>query len=222
MTITMQNPKAPCSVYWIKHVSHTDVTCEGYVGVSSNTKKRFGAHKRTTENAHLTHAINKYGWDNLEKTILVVSDKAYCFDLERKLRPENKIGWNIAAGGGNPPVTRWNQGKRLSDETRKKISAAVTTAMQDPVRREMNRGRQLGNTYRRGVALSTETIKKISASKMGQVSSRKGTKLSKEQRDNMKEVARACHWECPHCLKIGYSQGAATRWHFDNCKQKEF
>lgn len=58
------------------------------------------------DNPHLANAISKYGWDNLVKTILVVADEDYCYDLERKLCPANSIGWNLVAGGGKPPVSQ--------------------------------------------------------------------------------------------------------------------
>jgi hypothetical protein len=54
----------------------------------------------------MANAISKYGWDNLIKTILVVADEKYCYDLERKLRPTDGIGWNLVIGGGKPPVTK--------------------------------------------------------------------------------------------------------------------
>lgn len=30
----------------------------------------------------------------------------------------------------------------------------------------------------------------------------------------------ATQWTCPHCMKVGRSEGNAMRWHFDNCKLK--
>ena len=57
-------------VYWIRHEDHTDVFTQGYIGVSNNTAKRFEEHKNRPSNSHLKHAIKKYGWDNLIKTVL--------------------------------------------------------------------------------------------------------------------------------------------------------
>ena len=100
-------------VYWIRASHHSDVTSEGYVGVSNNAKKRWlyghrWAHrKKRHDNNLFSNAISKYGWDNLIKTVLVIADKEYCYDLERKLRQTKEIGWNLVAGGGKPPISKF-------------------------------------------------------------------------------------------------------------------
>lgn len=99
-------------VYWIRASHHTDILSDGYIGVSKKASKRWlyghnwASRKGRHENPRLSNAITKYGWENLIKTVLVIADEAYCYDLERKLRPEELIGWNIAVGGGRPPVTK--------------------------------------------------------------------------------------------------------------------
>ena len=104
-------------VYWIHHPNHTDMFTQGYIGVSKNTKKRWLDHHKRTGNAHLLHAIKKYGWDNLIKEVLLMADKAYCLLMETKIRPEDKIGWNITKGGGMPPhINVWNKGRKMSKE----------------------------------------------------------------------------------------------------------
>jgi hypothetical protein len=71
--------------------------------VSINTKNRWRVHKRSATNLHLQNAIKKYGWDNLIKEVVAFAEKDYCFNLEKQLRPNENIGWNIAQGGGCPP-----------------------------------------------------------------------------------------------------------------------
>jgi hypothetical protein len=99
-------------VYWIRAQHHSDITSEGYVGVSKNASKRWmyghnwAYRKGRHENPRLANAISKYGWDNLIKTVVVISDEAYCYELEAKLRSGEEIGWNLAVGGGKPPVTK--------------------------------------------------------------------------------------------------------------------
>ena len=99
-------------VYWIRAPHHSDMTLDGYVGVSKNAQKRWSyghnwAHRKGRhENQKLANAISKYGWDNLVKTVLVISDEDYCYDLERKLRPSDNIGWNLISGGGKPPISK--------------------------------------------------------------------------------------------------------------------
>lgn len=109
-------------VYWIHLEEHTDMFSQGYIGVSKDTAKRFEEHKNRPCNAHLKNAIKKYGWDKLIKTIVLIADEAYCLLMETKLRAEDKIGWNVIKGGGKPPITKWNLGKHLSEETKAKIS----------------------------------------------------------------------------------------------------
>lgn len=144
-----------CSVYWIHAPHHSDPLTEGYVGVCRNTKSRWNyGHKWAQkkgrhENPILSNAINKYGWDGLVKKVMLIADEDYCYDFEEKIRPQELMGWNIAIGGGRPPInkprgagyisplkgvsrpTPWmigrtpaNFGVPVSDETRAKISAA--------------------------------------------------------------------------------------------------
>jgi hypothetical protein len=150
-------------VYWIRASHHSDMTLEGYVGVSKNAQKRWlyghnWAHRKGRhDNPRLANAISKYGWDNLIKTVLVIADQEYCYDLERKLRPTDSIGWNLVTGGGKPPVTKsrgadyisplkgvsrstpWmigrtpaNAGMPVSAETRAKLSAKKKGGKQTP------------------------------------------------------------------------------------------
>lgn len=135
------------AVYWIHHADHTDMFSQGYVGVSSNIKKRWYDHRTTTENQHLKSAINKYGWDNLVKKVILMADKSYCLDIETKLRPIGQIGWNIVAGGGNPPSYL---GKKDSEEVRRKKAAS-----------------KFGNKHGLGVVFTQERRAKISAAKKG-------------------------------------------------------
>jgi len=150
-------------VYWICAPHHTDMTSDGYIGVSKNAKNRWlyghnWAHRKSRhDNPRLANAISKYGWDNLIKKVLVIADENYCYELERKLRPEDNIGWNLTTGGGKPPIakfrgedyksplkgvprpTPWliggtppNKGKKASDEAKAKMSIAGKGRKQTP------------------------------------------------------------------------------------------
>ena len=219
------------SVYWIRHADHTDITSQGYIGVSNNANKRFLDHKRSKQNPHLAYAIKKYGWDNLLKSEILFSTQEYCLDIERKLRPTNSIGWNIVMGGGLPPNAKgkkfirtapaWNKGQKYSTETRKKISSAVKLAMQDPARREKSRLTFLGKVSpRKGVTLTQETIEKIKLAKTGVSAKNKGILLTAEQKQNLSTLMKKNPWTCPHCQIVGHGVGAKNRWHFDNCIEK--
>jgi predicted GIY-YIG superfamily endonuclease len=87
-------------LYWIHNDSHTDMTKEGYIGVSYRPHRRLWEHKKTTENPALRRAFEKY---QVKMTILLEAEEDYCYEIEAKLRPSKKIGWNIAEGGFKPP-----------------------------------------------------------------------------------------------------------------------
>ena len=221
------------SIYWIHHLDHTDMFTQGYIGVTNNTNDRFEEHKNRTRNAHLKNAINKYGWDNLVKKVIIMADEAYCLMIESQLRPSDNIGWNIVIGGGKPPKAKkgcnkgkapWNKGKSPSEETRLKISLANIG------KQSWNKGQKtpehiklklslakLGKPGPRlGSIVSEETKQKISVSKKGKRLSDDVYKKQALSRTGFKhELVK-----CPHCSKIG-GITAMPRWHFNNCKFKE-
>jgi hypothetical protein len=89
-------------VYWIHLPEQTNVAIEGYVGIAMNFEQRMSAHKscaKTGKEQTLYNAIRKYGWGNLVKEVILVSNENYCLEIEKKLRPVPRIGWNIAVGG---------------------------------------------------------------------------------------------------------------------------
>lgn len=102
----------PCSVYWIRAQHHSNFMEEGYVGVARDVNRRwkYGHHwaqkKKRHDNPVLSNAIEKHGWDNLVKEVLVIAPEAYCYDLEAKIRPHNEIGWNLVVGGQKPPTSK--------------------------------------------------------------------------------------------------------------------
>jgi hypothetical protein len=180
-------------VYWIREASHTDMMSQGYIGVSGNVKQRFASHKgmENGTNAHLRHAIEKHGWDNMVKSVLLMAGKDYCLDIERKLRPADKIGWNLTAGGGYPPVnsgarpnlrgrTAWNKGLTgiYSEEVLAKLRSASLgkTPPNKGVPLSLEQKTKLlaankGNTYRRGKKMPPEIVARINAKNRGRVQS---------------------------------------------------
>lgn len=217
------------SVYWIRCQDHTDMMSQGYIGVSKDADARYTQHLKKTQNRHLRFAIDKYGWDNLVKTKIVVADKEYCLDLERKLRPTDGVGWNCVAGGGHPPIRYgsgfktgsipWNKGKKHSLETRAKLSAAAKKQMQQPGMLERLANFKKGKpSPMAGRKHAPETIEQMRAVKIGKPSGKLGYKNSPEQMANIVKLIRANPWTCPHCQKTGFGVGAKNRWHFDNCK----
>lgn len=166
-------------VYWIREKSHTDLMTQGYIGVSGNVEQRFAAHRNMENgtNAHLRHAIQKHGWDNMVKSVLLMADKDYCLDIERQLRPSDKIGWNLTVGGGYPPVTSGPQPQRRG---RASWNAGKTGIYSDEALEKM-RQKKLGvSPTNKGKPLSDETKSKLSAALIGRVGPRLGAKLPPE------------------------------------------
>jgi len=183
-----------CCVYWIHKKDATDVTKSGYVGVSTQVEKRFASHKNKESgtNKYLARAIEKYGWDNLVKDILVIAEKDYCLGVENKLRPKEKIGWNLAAGGGYPPIITgkrpnlcrrpaWNKGKKnvFSKGTIEKMRQAALgrepankgKTHTEEVRKKMSLARKGKPSHRKGVKVSREIVEKIANKIRGRVQS---------------------------------------------------
>lgn len=132
-------------VYWIRLPEHTDMFTEGYIGVTTKTaKERFSEHVKASKlnkkhHLKISYAILKYGAENLLVETLIICDEPYALEVEEKLRPDVEIGWNLAKGGSKPPprkgpmgpefsakLSERNRGKPKSEETRKKISEALT------------------------------------------------------------------------------------------------
>jgi len=88
--------KNECVVYWIHYDYQTDIRSQGYVGITTNIKRRFKDHRR-----------DRFRDNKLLFEIVCESTLEDCFRIERKLRPSHKIGWNIAkgGGGGREPMT---------------------------------------------------------------------------------------------------------------------
>lgn len=185
-----------CSVYWIHHPDHTDMFSQGYIGVSKRYKRRLWEHLNLSKNTILIKAIKKYGWDNLVKKEILISDFEYCFEIEKKLRPEKNIGWNIAVGGGPPPLMfgnnwnvgkpSWNKGKKFTEEHKKKLSLAKIG------KPSWNKGLVGSQTaWNKGVPMAY----------------RENAQFNFEH-------------TCPHCGKVGKGNGM-FRHHMDRCKFKE-
>jgi len=91
-------------VYWIRKQEHSDMQ-EGYIGITNNFSRRMTGHVVDSKNKDYIfyRAVRKYGWDNLVKSIIFSGSKFCCASLERALRPNARIGWNVCIGGFNPP-----------------------------------------------------------------------------------------------------------------------
>ena len=231
------------SVYWIHHPEHTDMFTQGYIGVSKDLKRRLRAHRASPSNLHMKNAITKYGWDNLIKESVVVASKAYCLDVEIKLRPTDGIGWNAVLGGGNPPSTL---GKKFirTDEYKAQMSASKighrhTKEVEELVTKNLlihgipTRFTKGQTPYNKGMACSEKTKEAIRKANTGKRRTQEqkdkraelmiGYVVTKETRAKMSKARTGFKYRivvCPYCNKSG---GAAImpRYHFDNCKKKD-
>ena len=107
-------------VYWIRLPDHVNIAHQGYVGITKQYSRRIVEHKSQKRGYHISNAILKYGWDNLECDIIASCDTLEeALRLEYLLRPEENIGWNTLAGGLN------GNGKPHSERTKSKISKSM-------------------------------------------------------------------------------------------------
>lgn len=111
---------------WKVYVHTNKINGKRYVGVTSKAKPehRWNSGRGYKENPHFYSAIEKYGWDQFEHTILfdsLTEDEAK--DTEKRLISEWNTqdpshGYNMTSGGDGTP------GCHPSDETRAKLSNA--------------------------------------------------------------------------------------------------
>jgi len=222
------NAEAVSCVYWVHRPEHTDILRQGYVGISKRFERRIWEHFKLTQNRYLKNAINKYGWDNLVKEKVLIGKEDYCLEIESKLRPADKIGWNLVKGGNKPSITigsfkkgmiAWNKGKAWTEETKAKVSVGVAKLWQDPEYcQRMSDAHKGKSSHMAGKKHSPESIEKMRISKIGKPSKKKGKPMSEEARLKLTQTMQSQLWTCPHCNTSGHSQGAGNRWHFDNCK----
>jgi hypothetical protein len=190
------------SVYWIHHPEHTDMFTQGYIGITKDITNRFESHKNRPANKHFKRAIKKYGWDNLVKEILLVSDRVYCYLIESQLRPKEYIGWNINKGGGFLPEIPWNKGIKLNEEQLKKQFKIG----------ELTKGKPAHNKGKPMLPHVKEALLKHNIGK--KISQETKAKMSLAHKGKILEKV-----ECPYCKTIG-GICSMKRWHFNNCRLK--
>ncbi len=113
---------------------------QGYIGVSSRgAEARFKEHLSVASNGStttLSKAIRKYGDKLIVRTLLKGSED-YCYLMEERLRPHDRIGWNIVRGGGKPPVFRGH-----SEESKAKIGLGAKKTSQSAAHKAANEARR--------------------------------------------------------------------------------
>ena len=121
-----------------------------YIGITSQSVERRwrASGEGYNQQSLITHAIRKYGWDNIEhKIIAKVSSQEEAEEMEKSLISElmtnnRKYGYNVEAGGhcakghklsestrlkmsiSRTGEKNWNYGRHLPEEVKKKLSIA--------------------------------------------------------------------------------------------------
>ena len=162
----MPRKKLTKGIYLITNLSNGKV----YVGQSIRIEARFDQHKSSLkggyhENSHLQRAYNLYGADSfkfdiLEECTLDVIDNRERHWISYYNSTNEDFGYNIEDGG--------SLNKSLSEETKKKISAAKIGRSNGPRSEETKRKigeKNKGNIAFLGKTHSEETKRKMSEAK---------------------------------------------------------
>ena len=139
MGISKWNAEA-CSVYSITN----KIDGMLYIGVTKNAEARFKEHSRPKSKhvSYINRAINLHGKSNFEFKVLLMSNRAYCLDIEAKLVKAHDClvpkGYNLCAGGRgriqfHKGVNHPQYGKRPSQESIEKMRQALTGKTQAPM-----------------------------------------------------------------------------------------
>ncbi len=159
----------------------SDMFSEGYVGYTSKTtEERYRGHLKEVNSARcknypIYNNMKKYGDDIVVSTILIGSED-YCLDIESKLRPSPKIGWNIQAGGnkGCDPSC-------FTEEVRKKIS-------------DKGKGRVFSDEHKSRISESNKGKSMSEDSRIKMSAVRKGVKRNPESSARHSATLRLKPW----------------------------
>ena len=118
-------------VYWIRLAEHSDVSTQGYVGITKNLKERIRGHKKNRRKTVLTSAAKKYSWDNLIVEVIYSElSLQEALSTEETLRPDQRIGWNCQRGGELGVESSWYD----IDSNRQKHSEATSKATKEGIK----------------------------------------------------------------------------------------
>lgn len=122
-------------VYWIHLDTHKNMYEEGYIGITSNFKKRMQSHSEKLEKDNVfKKAIKLYKWNNLIKDIIhnnITLKEA--LNLELKYRPLQNIGWNSQIGGKIGVEKEWYliETNKLKHSLKTSIATKKAIALKD-------------------------------------------------------------------------------------------
>jgi len=118
--------------YYVYHIGIKGMSIEeGYIGITNNPNTRWQQHKRS--DTHVGRAIRKYG-DDVSMAIIKQTTEQRALEIEEELRPRERMGWNLAIGGGMPP----SQKGKPSHRRGKKMPASSVQKMSESSMGELN------------------------------------------------------------------------------------
>jgi len=104
-----------------------------YFGVTKNPHKRFLHHcAKSKTKSYISHAIARYGKENFQIKVLLVSNRRYCLEMEAKLiKAYNTVspnGYNICGGGEGPVASLFGDKNPMFGRKQKPESVAKSRA----------------------------------------------------------------------------------------------
>lgn len=145
--------------------------CKGYIGISKNPELRFKQHLKKP-NKILKNALSKYS--DITMTVITEGSLEEMLRMEEVLRPDVNLGWNLAKGGGLPPVTEMTEGRK------EKISKKMKGRQNSLGYKHLDSTKKLISLVNSGKVVSNETKELIRKSRVGE-------KASTETRSRMSE-----------------------------------
>ena len=104
------------SKYYVYHICRPNMSLdEGYIGITNDPDRRMKEHSKS--DTHVGNALRKY--EDIKMKVILECTESYALEIEEKLRPKERIGWNVVAGGGMPPPFK---GKEHTAEAKEVIS----------------------------------------------------------------------------------------------------
>ena len=216
---------------------HTSPSGRSYIGYTRRGwRTRLLEHKTNKKVSLLSRAIKKYGLENIKTEILGTFQSEFVAghfesDMIKKYKTRQPNGYNISSGGvGN---TNWSdeQKQRLSDTFNTVGNDGLTVSQRSAIKIVKTRAEIQSNGFtidQQNGYDSNKTMKATIAKNGKTVFENRNDKISKTRKQNGTAKGKNNPMygkiqeqiNCPHCGKIG-DKPNMTRWHLDNCKQKD-